>query len=645
MIEVRPYGVKCNIRCKYCYQENERNHEGAIPKVDLDQLKNKLIDLDQPFSLFGGEPLLMPINEIEKLFKWGYQRFGENQIQSNGVLISDAHIDLFKRYNVKVGISVDGPIELNHARWAGSVEKTDEASFKTHQAIEKLCKEEISTSIILTLHKKNAAADLLYKMSDWILDLEEKGITKVRLHLLEIDSLIVREQLALTESESIQALLHFQKLEQDHLNTLKFDIFQEIEKLLLVDDDNTGCVWHACDPLTTPAVQGLEGNGYLSNCGRSNKDGVGFLKNNEIGYDRYISLYQTPQSDNGCKDCRFFLICKGQCPGTSINNDWRNRSEHCEIWKKIFEIIEQKIQSSGQLPISQHSNRKELEALNLSYWIKQKNVLLKDLVKEWKAHENIKIDINLNEGFINPSKLRLSWASKAAQEIHEQSLYSLVQTINNFKINAVYKGIINTVCIRIPLEKLNDYSSKIKELGLKSKAKDLTKNLFFSKNSKETELDLNLQVFNDKLSNHHHNVVDNYSLNHLFLSKPKNVIDFENQLYNTLLAPIGLSIIPLRVSNYEYSENTAIELVELFMTHESEENIQLLKSILSWPIELTSLHGIAECKTPIFKFIFGTTYTSAPSKLKHYGKVWPDKGANGLRFPFRNATIMSLSKT
>ncbi|GGG12643.1 hypothetical protein GCM10011344_11710 [Dokdonia pacifica] len=633
MIEVRPYGVKCNIRCKYCYQENERNYEGAIPKIDLDLLKNKLINLDQPFSLFGGEPLLMPINEIEKLFKWGYKRFGVNQVQSNGILISDEHVDLFKRYNVKVGISVDGPLELNHARWAGSLEKTDKASIKTHQAIEKLCDEGIFTSIILTLHKNNASPNLLNKLSDWILNLEEKGITMVRLHLLEVDSLIVREQLALTESESIEALLHFQKLEQNHLKTLTFDIFQEIEKLLLVDDDNTGCVWHACDPLTTNAVQGLEGNGYLSNCGRSNKDGVGFLKNKDIGYDRYISLYQTPQEENGCKDCRFFLICKGQCPGTSINGDWRNRSEHCEIWKEVFEVIEQKIQFSGQLPISQHLKRKELENLNLSHWMKQKNVLLKDLVKEWKEQENIVGNINLNEGFINPSKLRLSWASKAAQEKYEHALYSLVQRINNFKINAVYKKILDTVSIRIPLEKLNEYSSKIKDLGLNSNAIDLTKNLFSSKTSNETQLDINLQVSNSQ-SDKNSNIDDNF--NKLLSPKQEKVFDYENQLFNILLAPIGLSVIPWDLTNYKDSDDTSTKLIEFFMINESEENIQFLKSILSWPIELSCLHGIAECKTPIFKFTFGTEYTSTLIKQKHYGKVWPDKGANGLRFPFRN---------
>ena len=83
---------------------------------------------------------------------------------------------------------------------------------------------------------------------------------------------------------------------------------------------------------TTRAVQGIEGTGRLSNCGRTNKDGVDFVKAATPGYERYIALYQTPQDQGGCSGCRFFIFCKGQCPGTAMNGDWRNKTEHCDLW-------------------------------------------------------------------------------------------------------------------------------------------------------------------------------------------------------------------------------------------------------------------------------------------------------------------------
>jgi len=56
-----------------------------------------------PFTLFGGEPLLIPETDLEDLWAWGFEKFGENSIQTNGILINDRIIELMKKYNVKVG--------------------------------------------------------------------------------------------------------------------------------------------------------------------------------------------------------------------------------------------------------------------------------------------------------------------------------------------------------------------------------------------------------------------------------------------------------------------------------------------------------------------------------------------------------------
>jgi len=108
-------------------------------------------------------------------------------------------------------------------------------------------------------------------------------------------------------------------------------------------------------------VQGVEGNGQSSNCGRTNKEGIGFIKAETAGYERYLALYRTPQSENGCAGCRFFLMCKGQCPGTSIDGDWRNRTEHCEEWMHLFGVIERRMIVAGKIPLTIQPVRFELE--------------------------------------------------------------------------------------------------------------------------------------------------------------------------------------------------------------------------------------------------------------------------------------------
>src|SRR5262245_47080974 len=94
------------------------------PGYDLAAMKRGLAAEGYQFSLFGGEPLLMPIADLEEMCRWGFEQYGSTGLQTNGNLITEAHLALFARYHVGVGISIDGPDELNDVRSAGTLEKT-----------------------------------------------------------------------------------------------------------------------------------------------------------------------------------------------------------------------------------------------------------------------------------------------------------------------------------------------------------------------------------------------------------------------------------------------------------------------------------------------------------------------------------------
>jgi uncharacterized protein len=158
-----------------------------------------------------------------------------------------------------------------------------------------------------------------------------------------------------------------------------------MENMLLSTDDYTTCIWRGCDPYTTSAVRGVEGQGQRSNCGRTNKDGIDFVKADSAGYERYIALYQTPQEFGGCKGCRFFLMCKGQCPGTAIDGDWRNKTEHCQVWMQLFEHLEQRLKQQDKTPISLDPNLHYLEENMLSAWQAGINPSLNEKLNEMRA--------------------------------------------------------------------------------------------------------------------------------------------------------------------------------------------------------------------------------------------------------------------
>ena len=191
---------------------------------------------------------------------------------------------------------------------------------------------------------------------------------------------------ALSPAENIAALTTCADLENE-LSLLKFDVFADMRQMLLGQDASVACVWNACDPYTTQAVQGVEGQGQRSNCGRTNKDGIDFAKAGNPGFERYIALYATPQEHGGCQECRFFLMCKGQCPGTAIDGDWRNRTEHCEVWQTLYGRLEAELVAQGMIPVSLRPERRDLEDAHLQRWAKGQNARMSEWVT-WSAVGN-----------------------------------------------------------------------------------------------------------------------------------------------------------------------------------------------------------------------------------------------------------------
>ena len=275
---------------------------------------------------------------------------------------------MFKRLKVSVGMSIDGPGELNDIRWAGTLDGTRRTTARTERAIGRLCEEGLIPSLIVTLHRGNAIAEKLDILCSWFLELETMGVRSVRLHLLEVESNSVRERYALSARENLAALLRIEATARE-MKRLRISLFDDMRKLLRGDDRRASCVWKGCDPYTTKAVQGIEGNGQSSNCGRTNKDGIDFVKGDTPGFERYLSLYQTPQSVGGCAGCRFFSMCRGQCPGTAIDGGLEESHRTLRgLGRGLFEHLENEMVENKQWVLSRSKYRTAVERFMQSVW-------------------------------------------------------------------------------------------------------------------------------------------------------------------------------------------------------------------------------------------------------------------------------------
>ena len=81
-----------------------------------------------------------------------------------------------ERFRADDRLVFHAPGELNDVRWAGSLERTRIATATTHTAIERLCKEGIAPSVIVTLHRCNATRDKLPVMHNWFRYLQSIGV-------------------------------------------------------------------------------------------------------------------------------------------------------------------------------------------------------------------------------------------------------------------------------------------------------------------------------------------------------------------------------------------------------------------------------------------------------------------------------------
>jgi len=121
---------RCNLNCTYCYEYNmgDDTWKKASKFMSFDTAQKlskrvnehiKEFDLTEfSFGLHGGEPLLMSPEKLDELvctFKSYIDKdvvlnFG---LQSNATLITKEHIQVFKKHNIYISISLDG-VEAVH---------------------------------------------------------------------------------------------------------------------------------------------------------------------------------------------------------------------------------------------------------------------------------------------------------------------------------------------------------------------------------------------------------------------------------------------------------------------------------------------------------------------------------------------------
>lgn len=116
---------------------------------------------------------------------------------------------------------------------------------------------------------------------------------------------------------------------------------------------------------------------------------------------------------------------------------------------------------------------------------------------------------------------------------------------------------------------------------------------------------------------------------------------------NILWRWLGIRAVPHLPCSFNCQLTTEFgkKLIEVGRKAGYDAEMDWLLEILSWPIEWSALHGIAEIKTPILKVSTRTDATPSKYVVRREGETFPLEGVQGLNFPYRIPRKLLLTQS
>ena len=347
--------------CRSCYERRIRKTQGKVG-YDLDAMLmtfKREAEREKPEDrkkysapcVHGGEPLLIRPADLRNILQVSFELYGRTGIQTNGILLTDEHLAMFREFKTSVGVSIDGDTAvLNQGRWNDGNLTPGRIQELTHLTLENMEKAKavgLDVSAIVLLRRYNATPDRLDELMKFLLRLEKMGVRSLRTNEVIVFEDKFRDE-ELTEAELGQAFIRLANLCFEDAGR-QWNPYRDVVKLWTEGGDAT-CVFNACDIWKTGAETAITADGSIGVClkGGAALDGIQALAADTTGAERIQTLPAIPQAQGGCQGCEFWGLCGGGCPGSGIDNDWRNRTRFCEAYKTLFGYIRSRLK--GLMP-------------------------------------------------------------------------------------------------------------------------------------------------------------------------------------------------------------------------------------------------------------------------------------------------------
>ena len=330
--------VKCPVGCEYCFEDT--NNE-MVQKYDLQKMFKTFDSMIRKgefnrITLHGGDVLSLPIEDFRYICEEFARRNTGISVQTSLAFLTDEHIDLIKKYHIGIGISVDGPPELNIFRGPRDPNLNKIYQQNLLSNINRLRKNKIPFGSISILTKHNATGENLDKLCEWVVKEKINGRFNP-MFTPHFDNRMVYQELTPEELKNAWIRLYYVAKENPSLPMSPVREF--IDNLLGLGLKS--CVVTRCDYINTRCNTILP-DGGIGRCDRCFQDGYYYSSENST-LNRSEILKSTE-----CKGCRYWEVCGGACPGEGIDKDYRRKSRFCEAYYGFYSFLEKEIR--GLLP-------------------------------------------------------------------------------------------------------------------------------------------------------------------------------------------------------------------------------------------------------------------------------------------------------
>ena len=335
---------RCTLHCRYCYMEHKKSD------LSIDLLK-KFLKESIPLGLkniylHGGEPLLRPLSYFSELInfleKENLRKKVMIYIQTNGMLLTPEIINGFKKMDIRIGVSLDGPEKIHNLNRGGWK--------KTMEAIANLQKERVNFGVISVITKNTLKYTTPKNLLNFYLEhnLRSVGLAPCQ----EAGFIIDKSVIASPEQYSNFMNKFFDEWCKLKRNDFIVREFEDIVAQLVLVKDGGCCVTQSGKACAYTFE--LTSDGYVYPCDwyQDKKYCGGNIKDTDTRtvilrsrskFFKTIGKKYSAHKKKDCVNCQWFLLCRGGCPLSIVNktNFW------CQSRKLMYQHIASRLKTMG----------------------------------------------------------------------------------------------------------------------------------------------------------------------------------------------------------------------------------------------------------------------------------------------------------